>query len=91
MDTPNLTCTIGKLFLIARALDDLLSEEHATLLHETGTKCRRILNTIATGVGELRHGLEALTSADLLYLATDGLQQSFPVDKTADSGYDKAE
>lgn len=91
MESDNLKCTIDKLFLIASALDTLLIDNYATLLHDTGSTCRSLLNTVATGVSELRHDLEALAMADLLYLASDGLHHSSPVDNGCDSGYDKHE
>lgn len=77
MENASLVCGIEKMYLIALALDEFLSAEYPTLLHETGAGCRRALNTLSTGLGELRHGLEAL--------------QTFPVDKAGDSGYDKRE
>lgn len=91
MESLNLTCTIDKLFLIASALDSLLIDNYTILLHESGATCRSLLNTVATGVSELRHDLETLAMADLLYLASGGLQRSFPVDNAGDSGYDKHE
>ena len=89
MESLNLTCAIDKLFLIASALDTLLADEYATLLKDTGHNCSHLLNIIATGVSELRQDLGYLATADLLALATDGLEHSFPVDNGADSGYHK--
>ena len=89
MEPDNLSCTMDKLFLIASALDALLEDEYATLLHDTGPRCRTLLNIIATGVREIQQDLEYLSSADLLALATDGLEHSFPVDSEADCSYDK--
>ncbi len=91
MESLNLSCTIGKLFLIASALDALLIDEYPTLLRDTGSRCRSLLNLLATGVSEIRHDLERLSAADLLALASDGLQHSFPVDNAGNSGYDKQE
>ena len=91
MEPLNLICAIDKLFLLASALDTLLTDEYATLLRDTGHKCRNVLNIVATGLGEIRHDLEYLVTTDLLALATDDLLHSFPVDNGADSGYDKHE
>ena len=87
----NLKCMIDRLFLIASGLDSLLIDQYAVLLNHTGADCRSLLNVLSTGVADLHHDLEALSAADLLYLASDGLHQSFPVDNEGDSGYDKHE
>ena len=91
MESLNLACTIDKLFLIASALDSLLIDNYTLLLHESGAACRSLLNTVCTGVSELRRDLETLAMSDPLYLATDGLERSFPIDNAADSGYDNHE
>lgn len=91
IDALNLFCTLEKLFLIAKGLDELLEDNYSILIHDTGRARKRTLCAVITGVSELRRDLEALTMADPLYLATDGLERSFPVDNTDDSGYDKHE
>lgn len=89
MESLNLACTIDKLYLIASALDSLLIDHYSTFLHDTGPECRSLLNIVATGVSEILHDLEFLSTADLLALATDGLEHSFPVDNPSVSGYHK--
>ena len=51
MEPLNLICAIDKLFLLASALDTLLTDEYATLLRNTGHKRRNLLNLVATGLG----------------------------------------
>ena len=91
MDAPDLFVTLEKLFLIAKGLDKLLEDNYSVLIHDTGCARKRTLCTLVTGVAELRRDLETLAMSDPLYLATDGLERSFPIDNTADSGYDKHE
>lgn len=91
MDSLDLFCTLEKLYLIAVGLDKLLEDNYPILLHDTGCERKRILCTIVTGISELRCDLETLAMSAPLHLATDGLERSFPIDNTADSGYDKHE
>lgn len=91
MDSLDLFCTLEKLYLIAVGLDKLLEDNYPVLLHDTGCARKRTLCTLVTGISELRRDLETLAMSDPLYLATDGLERSFPIDNTADSGYDKHE
>lgn len=91
MDAPDLFVTLEKLFLIAKALDDLLMDKYSILIHDTGCARKRTLCTIITGISELRRDLETLAMSDPLCLATDGLEHAFPVDNAGDSGYDKHE
>lgn len=91
MEALNLFCTLEKLFLIAKGLDELLVDNYSVLIHDTGCARKRTLCAIITGVSELRRDLEALAMSDPLYLATDGLERSFPVDNDSDSSYDKQE
>lgn len=91
MDAPDLFVTLEKLFLIAKGLDKMLEDNYTILINDTGCARKRTLCAIVTGVAELRRDLETLAMSDPLYLATDGLERSFPIDNAADSGYDKHE
>ena len=57
--------TTEKLFLIARALDDILLDSYALLLQGGVTEKTRTLDTIVAGVSELRKGLEAMVMAEV--------------------------
>lgn len=89
MEALNLFCTLEKLFLITVGLDKLLEDNYADLICGAGCLRRRTLSTLASGVSELHHSLEAFVMADPLCLATDVLERAFPVDNADDSGYDK--
>ena len=91
MDALDLFCTPEKLFLIAVGLDKLLEDNYSVLIHDTGCARKRTLCALVTGVAELRRDLETLAMSDPLYLASEGLERSFPIDNPADSGYDKHE
>lgn len=80
MDALDLFVTLEKLYLIAKGLNKLLEDEYSTLNTGSGCARKRVLCTVVTGVSELHHDLEALAMSDPLYLATDGLERSFPVD-----------
>lgn len=89
MDALDLFVTLEKLFLTAKGMDKLLEDHYSDLIHDTGRLRKRTLCILTSGISELHHGLEALAMSDPLYLATDGLERAFPIDKEADSGYDK--
>ena len=91
MDALDLFVTLEKLYLVARGLDKILEDHYSDLIHDTGRLRKRTLCILISGVSELRRNLEALAMSDPLYLATDGLQRSFPVDKEDDSRDDKQE
>ena len=56
--------TIEKLYLIARALDDLLIDNYSDLTGAASVARDRTLSTVITGINEIHHGLEALAMAD---------------------------
>lgn len=91
MKALDLFVTLEKLFLIAKGLDKLMEDNYSVLINDTGCARKRTLCAVITGVSELRRDLEALAMSDPLYLATDGLERSFPIDNADDSGYDNHE
>lgn len=68
MEPIDFCLTTEKLFLIARALDDIMLDSYALLLQGGVTEKTRTLDTIVAGVSELRKGLEAMVMAEVRYI-----------------------